>query len=237
MNNHVELNDYFWARVNKRGKNGCWEWQGTMQGGTPVIWYKYKCMSARQYSLKLAYGENAPSRVSPRRRCSNERCVRPAHLVNRKDEKINLDRLSREEVLAAMYLADKYKTQLNTRALAAHMKKGHSAVWYIVHRYTHQDVKLPVGYRLPTRYEKVPGFLRRRFVPQSLSDDQRQMLSDKINRCRMLTDRERVALRARYGLDDHPPRKFREIAREMRLTENAVGGLVRRAWNKIESGG
>jgi hypothetical protein len=236
MNLKNELNDYFWSRVNKRGKNGCWEWQGAMQGGTPVIWHKYKCMSARQYSLRLAYGENAPSRVSPWRRCANARCVRPDHLINQKDEKINLERLSRDEVLAVMYLADKYKTQLNARALAAYMQKGHSAVWYVVHRYTHKDLELPVGYRLPTRYEKVPGLLRHRFVPQAISDDQRQTLSDKINRCQTLTDRERVALRARYGLDDHPPLKFREIARQMRLTENAAGGLVRRAWDKIEKG-
>ena len=234
MNDHDKLKDYFWSRVNKHGENGCWEWQGTMQGGTPVIWYKYKCMSARQYSLRLAYGENAPQ-TSRHRRCSNERCVRPSHLVERKDEKINLNRLSHEEVLAAMYLADKYKTQLNVRALAAHIKKGHSAVWNIAHRYTHKKVELPVGYRLPNRYEKVPGLLRRRFVPQAISDDQLKVMSDKINRCKTLTDRERVALRARYGLDDHPPLKFREIAREMRLTENAVAGLVRRAWDKIES--
>ncbi|MBI4739120.1 hypothetical protein HY772_06195 [Candidatus Woesearchaeota archaeon] len=227
------MKEYFWSRVNKCGKNGCWEWQGTMQNGTPVIWYQYKCMSARQYSLRLAYGENVPQ-VSRRRRCTNEKCVRPSHLVEQKDEKINLDRLSREEVLAVMYLADKYKTQLNVRALAAHMKKGHSAVWYIVHHYSHKKVELPVGYRLPARYEKVPGFLRRRFVPQAISDDQRKMLLDKINRCKTLTDRERLALRARYGLDDHPPLKFSEIAREMRLTENAAWGLVRRAWNKVE---
>ena len=233
MNHRDGLNAYFWSRVNKHGKNGCWEWQGTMQGSTPVIWYEYKCMSARQYSLRVAYGENVPQ-VSRRRRCANERCVRPDHLINQNDEKISLERLSREEVLAVMYLADKYKTQLNTRALAAHMQKGHSAVWCIVHRYTYKDLELPVGYCLPTRYEKVPGLLRHRFVPQAISDDQRQMLSDKINRCQTLTDRERVALRARYGLDDQPPLKFREIARQMRLTENAVGGLVRRACDKIE---
>jgi hypothetical protein len=151
-----------------------------------------------------------------------------------RDEEISLDRLSREEVWVVLYLAEKYKTQLNTRALAAYMQKGHSAVWYVVRHYTHKEVELPVDYRLPTRYEKVPGLLRHRFVPQAISDDQRQTLSDKINRCQTLTDRERVALRARYGLDDHPPLKFREIAHQMRLTENAVAGLVRRAWDKIE---
>ncbi|MBI4739473.1 hypothetical protein HY772_08095, partial [Candidatus Woesearchaeota archaeon] len=179
MLDHDGLKKYFWSRVNKRGENGCWEWQGTMQGGTPVIWYKYKCMSARQYSLRLAYGENAP-RISRQRQCTNEKCVRPSHLLGEREvEKINLDRLSREEVLAVMYLADKYKMQLNAKALAAHMKKGHSAVWYIVHHYTHKQVELPVGYRLPERYKEVTGFLRRKYIPQAISEEQRKMLLSK----------------------------------------------------------
>jgi hypothetical protein len=51
-------------------------------------------------------------------------------------------------------------------------------------------------------------------------------LNDQIRYSR---NRERVALRARYGLDDHPPLKFRKIVRQMRLTKNVVGGLVRQS--------
>jgi hypothetical protein len=88
----------FWEKVDKRGPNGCWTWQGFKNNwGYGQFWHEQRMAKAHRYSFELANGP-LPKEVLVLHRCDNPPCVNPAHLfagdnfINRQDS-LNKDRL------------------------------------------------------------------------------------------------------------------------------------------------
>jgi hypothetical protein len=76
------LADKFWAHVDRRENDGCWEWQGVInRGGYGVFalgtWHKRT--TAHRFSWILANG-NIPDGLFVLHNCDNRKCCNPSHL-------------------------------------------------------------------------------------------------------------------------------------------------------------
>ena len=69
----------FWAKVNKEGADGCWEWlSGKWYNGYGQFWYNGKSIKAHRYSWILKNGA-IPEGLIIRHKCRGK-CVNPDHL-------------------------------------------------------------------------------------------------------------------------------------------------------------
>jgi hypothetical protein len=71
--------DKFWAKINKNGPNGCWEWTGVRDNRNYGTLYRLgKFWFAHRYSWFIHNGEFTQPVI--RHKCDNPSCANPAHL-------------------------------------------------------------------------------------------------------------------------------------------------------------
>ena len=72
----------FWARVDKRGDDECWEWIGGSvhpQHGYAYVGYEGRRYRSHRLAYELTMGQ-VPSHLSVLHRCDNKLCCNPKHL-------------------------------------------------------------------------------------------------------------------------------------------------------------
>lgn len=75
-----ELTDRFWAMVDRRGDNECWDWNGELNhGGYGVMRYKGKKIISHRFSFELFNGEIKYG-LEIDHLCRNRKCCNPKHL-------------------------------------------------------------------------------------------------------------------------------------------------------------
>jgi len=76
----LTLEDRFWAKVDKKGPNKCWEWTaGKNGGGYGAIDEAGKSLRAHRVSWELTYG-SIPKGLCVLHHCDNKLCCNPSHL-------------------------------------------------------------------------------------------------------------------------------------------------------------
>lgn len=78
------LEDRFWSKVEKRGEDECWYWQGSLTNGYGTLTRrdengKYIHMGAHRASYIIHYGEPQEG-YDICHKCDHPNCVNPAHL-------------------------------------------------------------------------------------------------------------------------------------------------------------
>lgn len=70
----------FWAKVDKRSDDECWDWMASKNSsGYGTFWANKKVTAAHRLSYQIAKGE-IPSGMNVLHRCDRPCCVNPAHL-------------------------------------------------------------------------------------------------------------------------------------------------------------
>jgi len=75
------LNDVerFWAKVDRRGPDDCWEWQASKMRGYGEVWFGGRHQKAHRVAYELG-NSPIPDGMHVCHRCDNPSCCNPAHL-------------------------------------------------------------------------------------------------------------------------------------------------------------
>jgi hypothetical protein len=71
--------DQFWEKVEKRGPDDCWPWQGTIVRGYGVTRYQGRIVRAHRLAYELTKGP-IPAGMHVCHSCDRPGCVNPNHL-------------------------------------------------------------------------------------------------------------------------------------------------------------
>ena len=114
----------FWAKVDCRGPDECWEWQGAgaVYG---VFWYQRRNHSAHRMSLLIATGEE-PEMVC--HTCDNKRCVNPAHLYAGDHTSNTADAVARNRLVTGTANNQSKLTPQDVREIRRRLEQGESKV-------------------------------------------------------------------------------------------------------------
>jgi hypothetical protein len=135
----------FWAAVDKRGPEECWEWQLSRTKGYGQLARKrgqsgYK---AHRVSWMIAHGEPIPDGMEVCHHCDNPACVNPEHLFLGTHHENMLDMRDKQRhqdpfvALIAKYICDDYKKGHGSqREIARRYAVSQSTVWRVLHRQT-----------------------------------------------------------------------------------------------------
>lgn len=110
----------FWAKVNRKGPQGCWLWTASVTGrGYGQMWNGSTKVATHRFSWELAHGP-IPKGQHICHRCDVTRCVNPSHLFLGTAQD-NLDDARRKGRLvdgigARKLTLDDYRLILNTNA-------------------------------------------------------------------------------------------------------------------------
>jgi hypothetical protein len=149
----------FWSKVDVRGVDECWEWQGTRnQNGYGEISVDCKGMLAHRFSWTLHHGEipindDYYPGTCVLHKCDNPACVNPNHLFlgtqgdNMKDKadkkRSNTGtnkRLSREKVAEIkLKLMMPARRRQSLRSIAKDYGVSHNTIWQIAHGIAWRD--------------------------------------------------------------------------------------------------
>ena len=90
----LDAAEAFWAKVDRRGPDECWEWSGTRDADG---YGRRKGGGVHRYSWTLANGRD-PGELLVRHTCDNPPCVNPAHLILGTHEENMADKVRRKRV-------------------------------------------------------------------------------------------------------------------------------------------
>jgi hypothetical protein len=71
----------FWAKINIKNNDDCWNWLGYLNSGYGVIGYEGKDYKAHRIAYMITYQiENLPSNIFCCHVCDNRKCCNPNHI-------------------------------------------------------------------------------------------------------------------------------------------------------------
>lgn len=73
------MSERFWAKVDKRGPDECWEWEAVRRGGYGRFSVKGRLREAHRVAYELTFGPIGDGMMIDHR-CHNHPCCNPAHL-------------------------------------------------------------------------------------------------------------------------------------------------------------
>lgn len=108
-----ELKEWFFNKKDIK-ENGCWEWNGTINGGYGKLQICRKRLLAHRLALELYLDREVPKELEVRHMCHNSICINPLHLQEgthkeNMQDMIDANRQSKGERLSKVLTGIKHK--------------------------------------------------------------------------------------------------------------------------------